>query len=273
MPSASTAGYYNPSALSAVSRCSAEFMHASHFDNLYSYDFLSFAAPLKNGMGGSVTALYTRVGDIPLTTLTDPSQPISDDNRVIIESETGDHEFALLASAGREIGKGWKGGATGKLLSKSVAGESAFGLGVDVGLSRTIAKRLEVGVAARDISSSVLAWSTGRTETILPTVIGGVQWSIGIPAMDAQIALAADLEARFESRGKAEVISAGPLSLEPRLGMEYLISKTVALRAGVHGEQWTAGAGLLFGAVAVHAAFEDHQDLGLTHRVSLALNL
>lgn len=270
-PLPATAGYYNPAALAGLEKRAAEFMHASQFGNLFTYDFVSFATPMQHDVSGALTVLYSRVGDIPLTKLADPTQPLSDANRIEVDGETGDHEFAVAASGGRDLGKGWNAGASAKILTKSVASETAAGLGFDIGIQRSVGTRAQIGAVARDITTSTIAWSTGRTESILPTVGIGGSWSTPVRAMNADITLVGDAEVRFETRGEAEVISAGPLSIEPRLGAEYLISKTVALRAGLKGERFTAGAGLLFGSLAVHAALEDHEDLGLTHRVSLGV--
>ena len=66
-PTPPTAAYYNPSALAGLQKRYLEFMHASQFDNLYTYDYLSFARSLSDGYSGSLTMLYTRVSDIPLT--------------------------------------------------------------------------------------------------------------------------------------------------------------------------------------------------------------
>jgi hypothetical protein len=269
------ASYYNPSALAGLQQRHAEFMHASQFDNLYTYDYLSFSKPLSGGMAGSLTALYTRVGDIPMTKLSDPNQPLSDANRVVVERKTGDNELALLGGVGRTMGHGWRTGANAKLLYKSVAREMAFGLGFDVGVGRTLVKGLDVGLVARDLTTSVLGWSTGRTEAILPSVSLGGAWSQDLPGLNAKATVAADLENHFESRGAAEAISAGPLSAEPHVGVEYLIANTVALRGGLNGSadknNITAGAGLRLAWMNVNVAFQNHADLGFTHRVSLGV--
>lgn len=270
-PTPSTAAYYNPSALAGMERRHVEFMHASQFDNLYTYDYLSYAQPMANGQAGGVTALYTRVGDIPMTTLADPSQPLSDLNRVVVRKETGDHELALMATAARTVRAGWRVGANAKLLFKSVAEESAYGLGFDVGVGRSLGKRFEIGLAAHDLTTSILAWSTGRTEAILPSFVLGGAWSAPIPSLNAALTVAADLDAHLESRGEAETVNAGLLSAEPRLGLEYLISNTVALRGGMNGEHPTFGAGLNFAWIHINAAFQNHDDLGFTHRVSLGV--
>lgn len=270
-PLPSTAGYYNPAGLAGVNRRSVEFMHASQFDNLFTYDYLSFATPMQREMSGAITVLYSRVGEIPLTRLADPTQPLSDANRVEVDGQTGDHEWAAIASGGRMLGNGWNVGASAKILTKSVASETAVGLGFDLGVQRKVGSRAEFGAVVRDLTTSTMAWSTGRTESILPTVGLGGRWSVPLRTMNADITLVADAETRFESRGEAEVISAGPVSIEPHIGAEYLISNTVALRAGLKGDRFTAGAGLQFGSLAVHAALEDHSDLGLTHRVSVGV--
>ena len=83
--------------------------------------------------------------------------------------------------------------------------------------------------------------------------------------------MAADLESHFESRGEAETVEAGLLSVEPHCGLEYLIANTVALRGGFSGKTFTAGAGLRLAWLDVNAAFQNHSDLGLTHRVSIGI--
>jgi hypothetical protein len=270
-PTPSTASYYNPSALAGVQHRFAEFMHASQFDNLYTYDYLSFAAPMRSGYAGSITALYTRVTDIPVTRLADPSQPLSDNNPVLLDHKTGDHELALMAGVGRQLPSGWRAGANAKLLFKTVAGESAEGLGVDLGVGRTVAKGVDIGLMARDLTTSILAWSTGRTEAILPSLVVGGAWSQDLSSLNARITATGDLNGHFESRGDAEKVHAGPLSVQPQAGLEYLISNTVALRGGYNGDAFTAGAGIHLAWMNVNAAFQNHTDLGFTHRVSVAV--
>lgn len=270
-PTPATASYYNPSALSGLQKRFVEFMHASQFDNLYAYDYLAFAKPISSGMSGALTAMYTRVGDIPVTKLTDPNQPLSDDNRVIVDHKTSDNELALMAGVGRVVGSGWRTGANAKLLFKNVAGQSAGGLGFDVGFGRTLARGLDVGLAVHDLTTSILAWSTGRTEAILPSAVLGGAWTVDLESVNAKATLAADLDGHFESRGNAEKISAGPISAQPHVGAEYLISNTVALRGGYNGDAVTYGAGIRFSWLSVNAAFQNHTDLGLSSRVSVGI--
>jgi hypothetical protein len=269
-PTASTAGYYNPSALAMLDKRSVEFMHASQFDNLYTYDYLSFARPLAGGYGGGLTVLYTRVGDIPRTVLADPSRPLDDNNRVLVANTFGDHELAVIASAGRRCASAWRVGGNAKLLYKTVAGRSAYGLGFDVAAGRTLGKHLEAGAMIRDVTTSVLAWSTGRTESIIPSFIVGGAWTTTLPSLSARVTVAADAEGHFESRGSAEQVDAGPLSLQPHIGLEYLIADVVALRGGVAGKELTAGAGLRLAWLNVGAAFQKNADLGLMQRVSVS---
>jgi len=191
---------------------------------------------------------------------------------VLVAKETSDNELALMAAVAKQARNGWRIGGNAKLLYKSVADESAYGLGFDLGLGRTIGKSFNVGAAARDITTSVLAWSTGRTEAILPSVLVGGAWNAALTALNAHVTVAADLDGHFESRGEAEQLSAGLLSVEPRLGLEYEIAHTVALRGGLNGVNPTVGAGLRLAMVRVNAAFQTHDELGLTHRVSVAVN-
>jgi hypothetical protein len=246
-------------------------MHASQFDNLYTYDYLSFAKPMSNGLSGALTAMYTRVTDIPVTKLTDPSQPLSDNNRVELDHKTGDNEIAVMAGVGRPIGTGWRAGANAKLLFKNVAGQSAGGLGFDLGFGRTLLQGLDVGLTVHDLTTSILAWSTGRTEAILPSAVLGGAWTADLKSLNAKLVFAADGEGHFESRGEAEQVSAGPLSVQPHVGAEYQIANTVALRAGYNGDALTYGAGIRFSWLSVAAAFQNHPELGFTHRISAGI--
>jgi hypothetical protein len=56
-PLPATAGYYNPSALAGLNSRQLEFMHSSQFDNLFTYDYLSFAQPMQGGLSGSITIM------------------------------------------------------------------------------------------------------------------------------------------------------------------------------------------------------------------------
>lgn len=271
-PTPAASSYYNPSALAAFGGGEVEFMHASQFENLYTYDYLAIAKTMSNNLTGGITALYTRVGDIPMTRLLNPNAPLSDSNRVVVDKNSSDNELALMAGVGKRTVGGWRIGGNAKLLYKSVTGESAYGLGFDVGVGKTLGKSFNVGAMARDITTSILAWSTGRTEAILPSLVVGGSWSAAVPALNARVTVAADLDGHFETRGKAELVSAGPLSAEPRVGAEYLIANTVALRGGVNGDNPTFGAGIRLAMVNVNAAFQNHTDLGWTNRVSLAVN-
>jgi hypothetical protein len=272
LPNQATSGYHNPARLAGIARTAAEFMHASYFDNTYSYDFLGLTRPLSDETGLGVTVLYARVGDIPLTSLQDPSRPLGDDNRVVARDMTSDNELAAMASLGARGPWGWSWGGTAKLLYKGVAGKSAYGIGFDVGMAKELGKNLAVGAAIRDLTGSALAWTTGRTEIIPPSILLGGAWSAQLPSLRAQLRIAADLFGRFESRGEAEVIHAGALSVEPRVGAEYIISKVLALRGGLLGDNITAGAGISISSVTLDYAFQPHEELGNTHRVSLGLS-
>jgi hypothetical protein len=270
-PGEAAAAYHNPARLAWTRRNAAEFMHASYFDNLYTYDFLGFAKPIRVGTGAALTVLYARVGDIPLTALQDPARPLGDDNRVMVRDLSSDNELALMASVGAPGPAGWKWGGTAKLLYKGVAGKSAYGVGFDIGLAREFAG-FALGLALRDLTGTALVWTTGRTEVIPPSVILGGAWSAKLPSLHAQLRLMADLGGRFESRGEAEAIHAGALSIDPRVGAEYIISDVLALRAGMLGENVTAGAGISVSSINLDYAFQAHEELGNTHRVSLGLS-
>jgi hypothetical protein len=61
------------------------------------------------------------------------------------------------------------------VILRSLAGNSAWGLGLDLGLQYDLSSALTLGVTATDITSSFISYDNGTKESILPSVkLGGV---------------------------------------------------------------------------------------------------
>ena len=116
-----------------------------------------------------------------------------------------------------------------------------------------------------------------------PSLRPGLAWNQPLTGLKARLLLAADFEVRFENYGEAATLDAGSISVDPHLGAELWLLESVALRVGLDGENWTAGAGLSLAGergvlpwealddFSLDYGFGSHEDLDGSHRVGLAL--
>jgi hypothetical protein len=159
-----------------------------------------------------------------------------------------------------------------KLIRRTIAEHSATGIGFDVGLHYSPAKDFFLGINAQDITTTFLSWSTGRNELITPTLKLGSAYFIDL--FGGRVAPAIDLDIRFENRQFASIAHLGPVSLDPRAGVEFDFKQLFALRAGYSDiKQVTFGAGVHLQKLDIDYSYAQFggaaNDLGNTHRISV----
>lgn len=266
----------NPAGLSSVTRPQLSLMHSERFAGVVDYDAAAFAAPQPDGMTLAVGALRLGVNGIPFTRKEDPGRSLGNDNVVEVEKIVSDGEYAFFVARAGTASSRWLEGTTlealdfqwgvaPKLIFKHIGSYRAYGLGVDVGALKMWGERprVAVGFSARDLLGTVLAWEqTGRKEVILSTLRLGTSAMMPLPALEADLTLAADGAYRVEALGESK---AGAL----HAGVEYLVRKCVALRAGTDDGRLTFGGGIDLKPFALDYAFIRPDDLGDTHRISV----
>lgn len=265
-----SAAYWNPASLTDIDGGAATVMHANRFSGVVKYDFISAAQRFSEREVFGLTLFRLGIDDIPITMLEDPSSPISPENPVLVEEWTTDSELALVGTYALQWRDKWSLGVNGKLISKKVGDNQALGLGFDAGARYALTPSFLVGGRIADVTTTYLGWDTGRNELILPSASIGIMKKFSLRRLEADLALAVDVNFRGENRGEVEQFSAGALSGETHVGIEYTIKNTVSLRGGMDTERFTAGAGLSIGPVAADYAYQSHDGLGESHRISLA---
>ncbi|HGE72124.1 TPA: PorV/PorQ family protein [Candidatus Poribacteria bacterium] len=277
-----TSAYWNPAGLGGLKQTELIFMHTSMFgfDN---YDFVNITQPI--GKSGTTALSWIRlgIGDIPMTQLS-TSNPISASNRPKIVGYMQDTENAFMLSYGKRLksdflgNTGFQLGGTVKFLYNSVSGakRNAIGLGGDVGfiwrsslLSDNQDQRsadLSIGIIAQDFFKTRLIWNTtsspSHTDIIQPNLKFGIAYFRDIPSISSKALLSIDANTRY--------------GLGMHYGIEYILYDLLALRAGLQGKDFTAGAGLNVSfakgesemSFLVDYAFLSHE-LGNSHRISL----
>ncbi|MFQ5602003.1 MAG: PorV/PorQ family protein [bacterium] len=279
-----TSGYWNPAGLAFLDYPEIMLMHSSRFDNVVNYEFGSFGLPMGRKSSLGLSIIRVGVDNIKETKLIDPSMPLGaeviDDNgqKVINKVQElrkfGATDYAFLITYSKRVSESFAYGGNIKLINRSIDKNSAWGIGFDIGFLFNPLSKLIVGINLQDVTSTLLAWDTGRRELITPSLKTGVTYPIALSFAGGQIQPALDFIIRFEDRGESAQAGIGPSSIDVNFGWEYQYHDVFAIRLGSSEVgQFTAGAGLHFPKLNIDYAFLQHNDLGDTHRISARLTL
>jgi hypothetical protein len=277
-----SAGYWNPAGLALIEYPDIMAMHDERFGNLINYDYASVAIPFQSDMSFGISLIRLGVDGIPDTRnawLDANGNGIFDDNtRPEYDKVTyfNAADWAFFFSYARRVSDDLSYGASVKMIRRDLADQSATGIGFDVGVLYSPVENLFLGANAQDITTTLLAWTTGRNELISPTLkLGGAYL---INALNGRFTPTVDVDIRFENRRFASAAHLGPVSLDPHVGLEFDYRETVALRLGYSDiKQITVGAGIHLSKVDIDYSFatfgSSPDDLGDTHRISLRIIL
>ena len=308
------AGYWNPAGLANVYEMpSVSLMTANYFAGIGSYQYASAAIPTSSGYSTlGFSFLRFAVDDIPNTLfLVEPDGSLNYNNISSFSSA----DYAFLFSYAQIIKDSEDGtlswGANTKIIHRSVGSfAKAWGFGFDGGfLYRT--NKWRFGITARDITTTFNAWKFSftdaekevlyltnndvpvkSTELTAPRLVPAVGYNFKLSEKFGLLA-EADLDMTFDGK-RNTLLSANPVSIDPKFGVEANISNTVFIRGGVSNFQrgladadtinqkrvWlfqpSLGAGFRAGNVAVDYAFSNlaNQNNPLyTHVISLRVDL
>jgi hypothetical protein len=276
-----TAGYWNPGALARIDYPEAIVMHEERFGSLINYDFVSVAIPYDPDISLGVSILRLGVDGIPDTRnawLDNNGNGVFDNadqldyNKITYFNAT---DWALYFTYAQRASSSLLYGANIKLIRRAIADQSATGIGFDVGVIYSPIVNLSLGINAQDVTTTLVAWSSGRNELISPTVKLGAAYSIAL--LGGRLTPAVDVDVRFENRHFASIASLGTISFDPHAGLEFEYKNTIALRAGYNDvKQMSVGAGLHLHMLDVDYAFARFgadESLGNTHRISIRFML
>lgn len=244
-----TAGYWNPAGLLEIKAdLQLAGLHANRFANINKYDYGAIGKAIDSTSAIGFSVIRSGVDDIPNTLeLVDADGNFNYD-RISLFSAV---DYAFVASYARHINKvpGLRMGVNAKVIYRSVGDfASAWGFGLDAGLMYDV-KNWKFGLMARDVTTTFNAWdftlspeeqavliATGNEipenslEITLPRFILGAarQWDI-----KKQMSLLAEVNFDITTDGQRNtLISANPISVDPRLGLELGYKNTIFLRGG-----------------------------------------
>jgi hypothetical protein len=230
-----TAGYWNPAGLAHLNyRRRACDEHRS----LVNHDYGAVAIPVGGRTSIGLSLIRLGVDDIPDTrnagvdingnVTYDPNQfSRVDPDRVTYFNAA---DYALYFTYAQRYSDDFTYGANVKLIRRDLGDASATGIGFDVGVWYTPFENIVLGANIQDITTTFLAWSTGRNELISPTMKVGSAYLI--EALGGRFAPALDVDVRFENRKYASTAHLGPVSFDLHGGLEFQFKELIALRAG-----------------------------------------
>lgn len=245
-----TAGYWNPAALANQTiKYDGVLMHSELFSGVVKNDYAAFSMPLDSKSVVGATLLRSGVDNIADTrALINEYGQIQYDKIEYFSVA----DYALLLSYARQLGpEGLSVGANAKLIYRNIGSYAdAYGFGLDASVQYN-RKGWRLGLMARDITTTFNAWSinadkfknaapgevvpTNSTELTLPRLVLGVGRQFKLPGQFTALA-ALDLEATTDGQ-RNTLISAKPVSVDPRLGVEFGYRALVFLRGGVGNYQ------------------------------------
>jgi len=267
-----SAAYWNPAGLVNIEYPQIMLMHAQQFEGVVKYDFGSFGIPFGAHRSLGLSLIRLGVDDIKRTVLENPDAKLGPTNRPKVAGLFSDAEYALFLTYAVRRTNALSFGANIKILHKALGDNSAWGLGFDLAALFNPIGNLQVGLNLQDITSTVLAWDTGRRELIFPMLKAGLAYPMGFPMIGGYMAPALDFEIRFEGRDFASQLAVGPVSLDSHLGWEYQ-REAFAFRVGSDVGNLAVGAGINLPKLQIDYAFLSHNDLGASHRISARLSI
>ncbi len=276
-----TSGYWNPAGLSNIKYPEITFMHDEGFGNLISYDYGAVAIPYGPSSSFGLSVMRLGVDGIPDTrnALIDVNgnNKFDDADRIDYSRVTyfTTADWVFYASYAKKVSPEFSYGANLKFIRRSLADASATGIGFDVAAQYMPFENVYLGANIQDVTTTLVAWSTGLNELISPTAKVGGAYILEI--LGGRLAPEVDFDIRFENRRTASTTHIGPVSIDIRSGLEYAYKNLVAVRIGYTDiKQLTLGAGLRLPKLDVDysfAKFDGTGQLGNTHRISLKLTL
>jgi hypothetical protein len=263
-----TAVYYNPAGLVLLHSRQIALLHSETFGSLLNHDFAAYAQPVKIGIrSGAVGIGVYRVGGggIKLT------EWDADRGRPVVVSEESHYDYQTSVAAGVRFSSALSAGLAAKVIVRSLAQNSAWGLGMDLGMQYRLAPGFRVGATLRDLTSTFLSYDNGTKESIYPSLRTGLALTRDVDQFT--FTAVTDGDFLFEGRKEAAQISAGGISLDTHAGLEVGYANILFFRGGADVGRLTLGVGVAFNRFRLDGAYMDHSDLDNSYRVSLNVTL
>ena len=251
------AGYWNPAGLVHIKDFPVvNFMHAEYFSGIGKFDYGSVAIPLSDKKRTiALSLLRFAVDDIPNTLfLFEPDGSVNYNNIRSFSSADYAFLFSYAQSLKQTGNRLFSFGVNAKVIHRNVGTfAKAWGFGLDAGVQMQT-KHWKLGISARDVTTTFNAWSFSfteeekeklyltnneipvkSTELTAPRLVLGAAYDF---ALGKNFTLQSEANADITFDGKRNVIiSANPVSIDPRMGVELGYKNLIFVRGGIYNFQ------------------------------------
>jgi len=243
--------YYNPAGYAGQRSTRINTM-GSKLNNIYDVYYLGGGIPLGAGYG-AFNLFMTSLGDIPRTSY-DGQYVVDSGEKFEYASRAFFFSYGLNASTFSPQLENLKLGFNLKYINEALDENRSNGFGLDAGLLYTIEK-LNIGFTVLNLVEPQLKWDTdsGRKESVLRKEKLGFSYQL---TDDFLLALDVTLQRNENLMG---------------LGLEYLINKSFALRAGTCTNIYMLGLGYNYANFNFDYAYSQPAETIVenTHKVSI----
>jgi hypothetical protein len=259
-----TAPFANPAGLSLMrADFQIGYMHTEYFSSIAKYDYIGAAFPMRNRKGNIGFSLVRyAIDDIPYTiNLIQPDGSVDYSKIKAISSQ----DFAGLITFAKPItikklshieDLNMSVGGNLKIIHRNIGSlANAWGAGIDLGAQASY-KKWRFGATFRDITTTHTIWSfnfteaekqvllqTGNeivsrsSEVNTPRTILGGAYKMPIKLRDssksAYLLTELNTDITTDGRRYGNLINVNPLSIDPRLGLEFGYNHLFYLRSGI----------------------------------------
>lgn len=248
-----TSAYWNPSGLAnQTADMQVGLMHNEYFAGIAKYDFAGFSMKLDTASTVGISVIRMGIDDIPNTINLYDNQGNINYNNITKFSAA---DYAIMFSYARKSRiRGLSYGGNFKLIYRQLGSfAQAYGFGLDIGMQYRTGKWL-FGAMARDITNTFNAWTysldsdmeevfiaTGNDipenslELTLPRLNLGAGRSFRISDNISSL-VAVDMDVTFDGK-RNTLIKSDPVSIDPKLGVEFAFKDIVYVRGGIRNVQ------------------------------------
>ncbi|MDZ4182655.1 MAG: hypothetical protein U1B83_07255 [Candidatus Cloacimonadaceae bacterium] len=265
-----SAGWWNPALLGANPAPGIELVRSEHFEGLMQQNQLSLIYGGKTRT--SLQINHLGIDRVKLTQLENEADTLSNDNRPIVWKTVSNNDFILTAGIARRLGTNLYMGISPKLAYRSLAENSGYGFGADLGIFWDSGIGLTTAANLRDFFSTQIIWENGTHEIAVPSLDLEAAWGFGMLSQSIPVHLALRTQIYAEDRGEASQFAAGIFSGDFHAGLLVKPIPSLRLMTGWDVDSFTAGMGVDIYALGIDYAFKNGapDGLGATQRIALS---
>ena len=258
--------YWNASLLLKQPYPTFELMHAEEFNGLLKYDTLSGSFGRNHRVGFTLSRIG--ISNVPMTKLPYPDEEVGPDNRPFVYRSVNNVDYILYMGFARRL-LNIPIGITPKVVYRSLADETAYGFGMDIATHFVTNEHVKFGIRVRDAIPTQIYWENGTNESVNKGVDLEVRLSAITPIVERPIHFFINGEINTDAMKYYSFTHVGDATLDPHLGVEFVMHDMISLFAGYDIEFFTAGIGLTYNQFMLHYAFERNAFLDNSHRLSI----